>query len=264
MAWLALGALSAGTGLALTYSRMTSMVDRWDDSLANMPIIGKVTILMPTLNEAATIQEAIASLRNQNVMAAYPEYFELVVVDSESTDDTVELAAALADQVITAPAGKLTAVTYAIDRLNSDIIVAVDADSEYKSNFLNLLLKHFEDPAVVAVSGVEIVKTPGPFAFFVALLEQYLHRLQPRMMGRGMAYRRSAFYETGGFDLSIDQKNVWTMMTEEEFGFHNRLSRIGKVVREYRASVLTTDRRLTCIVSPDSPYCQQIRSKQRM
>lgn len=260
---LGLAALSAATGMFITYARMTSRINYWQDGLADMPSIGKVTILMPTLNEAETVEATIASLRNQNILAVYPEYFELVVVDSESEDGTADLAAALADRVITTGCGKLTAIDTALNQLDSDVIVGVDADSIYGVNFLNLMLKHFEDPEVVGVSGVELVDKPGVFFLFTMINEYYYYKIAPRMMGRGVAYRREAYFESGGFDLSVDQTNVITMMQEEEYGFYRHLSALGKVLRDYRASVLVTERRLNCATNPDSLYCQQIAAKER-
>jgi len=202
---------------------------------------------MPTLNEAASVENTLQSLRYQNILTVYPEHFELVVVDSESDDGTAEIASALADKVIMAPRGKLTAIDYALNQLDSDVIVAVDGDSYYGCNFLNLLARHFENPEVVGVSGVEIYNdSRWPFLAGM-LLEQYIFRVTPRMMGRGAAYKREAYFTTGGFDLDIDQKSITQMVAEEEVGFHRRLTSIGKVERDYRISVVTSARRLLAL-----------------
>jgi glycosyltransferase involved in cell wall biosynthesis len=265
--------LGTVAGLAVAHSRMTTSINRVEDSLADMSKIGKVTVLMPTLNEAAWIEKAVCSLRNQNIILAYPDNFEIVVVDSNSEDGTADLAEELADQVITTERGKLTAIDTALRQVDGDVIVAVDADSIYGANFVNLLLKHFENPEVVAVTGSELPQD-NPFNTLKSLyfegnmlsavdVSDVIPKTQ-KMQGRGCAYRRTAYFATGGFNLSIDQNNLAEMMNEEEYGFWQRLKQIGQCVREMRASVRTVSRR-DCGSCNDQQctYCRQIESGQR-
>lgn len=263
--FMALGTVNA---LFLLHQRMINSVGLWDDELADMDRVGTVTILMPTLNEADLVERALASLRDQNVLVAYPDRFEIVVVDSDSTDGTAEIAKRLADKVITAPLGKLTSIDTALQEIKSDIIIAVDGDSFYNVNFANLLLRHFEDPKVVGVSGVELYEGSLP-AIWSLVNENYFFSVKPRLMGRGSAYRRAAYFSTGGFNLDIDQKDLGQMVLEEEFGFWNRLSAIGKCLRETRASVITAPRRLGCsgcAYDEDAPhcvFCEQVHAGER-
>jgi glycosyltransferase involved in cell wall biosynthesis len=254
---------------------MTNSIDDADDALADMGRIGKVTVLIPTLNEAAHIEETISSLRNQNVALAYPDRFEIVVVDSYSEDGTVEIASRLADRVIMAFRGKLTAIDAALRQVDGDIVVATDGDSIYRVNFLNLLLRHFEDPDVVAVTGSELIDDNALNTFRSLSLEgnmlsaidlsDILPKTQ-KLQGRGSAYRRDAYFATGGFDLSIDQTNLAEMIIEEEIGFWGRLKKVGKCVREMRASVRTGSRRLTCATcatNEQCAYCEQVQTGER-
>ena len=45
-----------------------------------------VSVVIPTLNEAGTIQEAITTIQNN---LTYPH--EIIIVDSDSTDGTIEI-----------------------------------------------------------------------------------------------------------------------------------------------------------------------------
>jgi glycosyltransferase involved in cell wall biosynthesis len=51
----------------------------------------RVSVIVPTRNEAATIADTLARLRE-------PEVLEVLVVDGESEDATVDLARPLADR----------------------------------------------------------------------------------------------------------------------------------------------------------------------
>jgi glycosyltransferase involved in cell wall biosynthesis len=253
---------------------MTNSVNVTDASLADMSKIGKVTVLMPTLNEAAYVEKALCSLWNQNIIVAYPDNFEIVVVDSESTDGTVDVAEEMADRVITAPRGKLTAIDTALRQVDGDIVVAVDGDSYYGTNFVNLLLRHFEDPQVVGVSGsawidddlfhaLRTIYGEGSITSTVDISDFW--PASQRMLGSGCAYSRAAYFTTGGFDLSINQNDLKAMVNEEEIQFWQRLKKVGKCIREMRAALRTGSRRFTCdsCSGQQCDYCGQVASGQR-
>jgi len=241
---------------------MMEKVDQWNFPLTEPPT---TTILMPTYNEAPWIKATLESLEKQNVRVAYPERFELIVVDSASSDGTREIAANYADKVIITPRGKLTSITVGIREAKGDVIVAVDGDCRYYVNFLNLLLRHFEDSSVVAVSGSELITHPWNYTLYSVILEWILMSVNPRMMGRGSAYSKEGFYQVGGFNLSIDQFNLWKMVEEEEFHFQRKLRTVGRYVHDLQATVFTTPRRMVCVLGGkykqfcDSKECEAIR-----
>ena len=202
-------------GLILSYlllnrERMLTTVDRCDYPLSDMEKLGVVTIIVPTLNEAATIKQVLVDLENQNVRVAYPERFQVIVADS-SDDETKEIASQFDADIITVPLGKLTAIDTAIKYARGNIIVAADADSRYGCNFLNLLLEHFQDPSIVGVTGTGIY---GKYPF-LGVLRETAATIVPRMMGRGCAYRKEAYYTIGGFDLTIDQTSSRQMLLKK-------------------------------------------------
>jgi glycosyltransferase involved in cell wall biosynthesis len=79
-----------------------------------------VTATVITFNEAANIQAALASLSWAD---------ELIVVDSESTDDTVALARQFTDRVIVRPwPGYVAQKNFAAEQASHDWIFSLDAD----------------------------------------------------------------------------------------------------------------------------------------
>jgi hypothetical protein len=65
-----------------------------------------------------------------------------------------------------------------------------------------------------------------------------------RLAGSNSAFLREAYFESGGFDLSTDQTDIWAMVLEEELKFAARLDRVGKVVYDWQAPVFTSARRM--------------------
>jgi rSAM/selenodomain-associated transferase 2 len=84
----------------------------------------KLTIVMPVLDEAATIGAALADLapfRRRGV--------ELIVVDGGSSDDTAALCRPLADRVLAAPRGRATQMNAGAAVASGDVLVFLHADT---------------------------------------------------------------------------------------------------------------------------------------
>lgn len=218
----------------------------WKDSIKSKvmnvdtdirPPVHKVSIIVPTLNEEDFIERSLFSIQDQGIIRAYPHMFEIIVVDGGSTDNTIDKAKKYVSKITPTPKGKLTARNIATRVASGDIIVAVDADTEYPDGWLNTLLKPFYDETVVAVSGSTLDESiPLVFPLFSIIAGELGRLLNPiRLFGRNSAYLKSAFYLTGEFNEDIDQTDINSMLQEEEFGFGERMAAIGKVVQVINA-----------------------------
>lgn len=96
----------------------------------------KISLCIPTLNEANTIGKEIVIFKSE-LMTRYPLLDEIAVIDSGSTDETREIAASFGADVYLAEnilpeegdkKGKGENLWKAIYQLKGDIIVYVDAD----------------------------------------------------------------------------------------------------------------------------------------
>jgi len=109
----------------------------------------QVSIIIPTLNEEELIADCLQSLRNQSF-----KDFEIIVIDGGSTDRTVEIAKEYTDKVILAPDSKIgEARLIGVKEASGNIIVSTDADTVHPPFWLQNLVRHFNDPEVVAVGG---------------------------------------------------------------------------------------------------------------
>jgi len=240
---LALTLIGVGTSVTTigADSYMRSEVFNWNSPIKE-PL--KTTIIVPTLNEEAYILESLASLENQNVKLAYPGKFETLLVDSGSEDQTIALAERYPVKIVTAPKGKLTARHVGIMEAKGDIIVGVDADTHYPPNYLNLVLRHFHDVKVVGVTSPRLYGRDSNLIVNNAVIWSNLIEgvVDRRMPGSNSTFTKKAYIETGGFNLSINQFDAAEMVKEEEFLFPDRLRKIGKVVREWKAPAYTSGR----------------------
>ena len=111
----------------------------------------RLTAIVPAYNEAATVAETVASLREQTVAPA-----EIIVVDDCSTDATAEVARAAGATVIRPPANtgsKAGAQTFALDRVETEFVMAVDADTTLAPDAIEKLIAALDDPEVAAACG---------------------------------------------------------------------------------------------------------------
>lgn len=207
--------------------------------------IDTVSIIVPSLDEEPFIKKCLSSIRGQSIIQEYPKGFELILVDSGSIDNTVKIAEPYVDRIITTTKrGKLTARNIAIDQAKGNIIVSADADSYFGPFWLNAILKPFnnleyENLACVVGSTYDpyIPGIPTPVRNIAEFLDRNI--IHPkRVVGRNSAFWKHLFYQTGKFDETINQMDVDAMLQEEEYGFGERLSKLGKIVVKMNANCI--------------------------
>jgi len=270
----ALAAISGVTGTVAVatdklYKRMTSEVFKYDYPVTKPA--GSVQIVMPAYNEEYFIEQALDSLLNQNIIHKYPDYFGLIVVDNGSEDATAEIASLYAEVIKEPRRGKLYARDTGIKYSQADIIVAVDADCLYPPNWLNLVLRHFHNSQVVAVSCPHIPYDDSSLvtAFYI-WYSNIIPHARARLPGGGSAFRRQAYFDVGGFNLDIDQTDRVQVLIEEEVNFPRKLTQLGDIVYELKAPFFISTRGYYCSyttseprVVPEPKYCKEIRRGER-
>jgi cellulose synthase/poly-beta-1,6-N-acetylglucosamine synthase-like glycosyltransferase len=117
----------------------------------------KVAVLIPAYNEEKVIVRTIRS-----VMMSNYKNIRIIVIDDGSQDRTYKVAreAYPADvasgrlTVLTKPnGGKADALNYALERIDEEIYVGIDADGVIAHDAITNLVPHFANPKIGAVAG---------------------------------------------------------------------------------------------------------------
>lgn len=141
-----------------------------------------VTVIVPAYNEATVIERTIRSI----LASRYPS-LSVLVVDDGSTDDTVDIlrSAFLDDNRVAlirqSNRGKWYAENAAIDVIETDFFVVVDADTLLDPNALGHLMRPFADERVGAVAGTVEVGNP---VNFIALCQKLEYLISQSVMRR--------------------------------------------------------------------------------
>jgi cellulose synthase/poly-beta-1,6-N-acetylglucosamine synthase-like glycosyltransferase len=122
--------------------------------------LSSISILIPTHNEEKVINYKLDNISN----IIYPkEKMEILVVDSASTDNTINMVndfiknknSSIRVYQEKLREGKSKALNKALDQVNNEIIIVSDADCFWDKRILINSLHHFDDPSIGAITGIE-------------------------------------------------------------------------------------------------------------
>jgi glycosyltransferase involved in cell wall biosynthesis len=108
-----------------------------------------ISVIIPTLNEETCIDEILSSLKPQ-----LDKGDELIIVDSYSTDRTVEIAKSYGAKIyFIKRCGIGPAKTFGAKHAKNEIIAMLDADGVPFQDWVKRIKHHFENEKTNAVSG---------------------------------------------------------------------------------------------------------------
>ncbi len=175
-----------------------------------------VSVILPVYNAAATLEQAVQSVRDQG----HPS-LEIVIVDDGSTDDSPAVIERLAAPDVRCfrqeNAGPSAARNVAIRECQAPVIAMIDADDLWPEGKLALQLERLrEDPELMVVSGlIERVPLDG-------------NSLDPALYGDGLRtssvnlgaalFRREVFDSVGLLDESMrfSEDQDWFLRAREQ------------------------------------------------
>jgi rSAM/selenodomain-associated transferase 2 len=173
-----------------------------------------ISVVVPVLDEAATIAGGIRALRDG------PVDIEVVVVDGGSTDGTREIARELA-ALVEAPRGRARQMNAGAAAARGDTLLFLHADAQLDRTWA-------ADVEATVASGVvggtftQTIDAPGwPYRLIERAGNWRARRLRTFYGDAGVFVTRTAFDRIGGFpDVPIG----------EEFGFSRALRALGRTV----------------------------------
>ena len=188
----------------------------------------KYYIVIPTYNEEQFIGLTLQSLADQTVLPT-----KVIVVNDNSTDSTAEIVLAFAEKnpwislvtktssAIHLPGSKvIQAFQKGLESIDEDydLIVKVDADLIFPSNYFESIIQHFESDATIGMV--------GGFCYIEKNGEWILENLTDKDHIRGAlkAYRKATFKQIGGLRAQMGWDTVdellckfynWKVVTDE-------------------------------------------------
>ncbi len=132
-----------------------------------------VAVVIPARNEAANLRILLDRYRNLEIP------YELIIIDGHSTDDTCEVGREYGARIIEDPGkGKGAAIRYAIDNIDTDVLVFMDADNSHDPADIPKLVKPIQEGLADHVSGSRILggsdELFGDFGNFLRAMGNYV------------------------------------------------------------------------------------------
>jgi rSAM/selenodomain-associated transferase 2 len=207
------GCVMAGAELE---TALMLMVDIYPEdegfSLQPMPTL---SIIIPVLDEAATIAGALAALEPCRARHA-----EIIVVDGGSRDGTVEAVRRFADRVMTAPRGRGSQMNAGAAAAHGDVLLFLHADTRLPADADRLVVDTLEQSNRVWGRFDVTIAGRSPFLRVVAAMMNLRSRITGIATGdQAMFMTRAAFAQAGGFpDIPL----------MEDIVLSRRLKRLGR------------------------------------
>jgi cellulose synthase/poly-beta-1,6-N-acetylglucosamine synthase-like glycosyltransferase len=168
-------------------------------------LLPAVSILVPTLNSGATIDECLQAILELD----YPKkLLEVIVIDGGSTDATVELTKKHPVKLISTQLNPAAAYNLVLTDITNPVIGLIDSDAKVERSWLKKLVKHLDDPKVAGASGtVETWNSDKLVPRVIGYELNYRYRRLPgtveRVATMNLLLKTEVTLEVGGFDEAL-------------------------------------------------------------
>lgn len=200
-----------------------------------------ITIAIPTLNSGATLGMTLESLRSLGSMA------RVILVDSHSSDQTLEIAKLFSIEIRTCPPGNLyEAVNVGLSDTDTEWVTYLNSDDVMYANTLATRIEGLRSaPIDISYGAVDFIDGDGRFlrswkpARETALLPLYQAGYSA-MLQQGTLIRRELFEKLGGFSTKyryVADADFWFRALEAGARFHCDKSTTVAAFRLHRAQI---------------------------
>lgn len=196
----------------------------------------RFSVIIPAYNEEKYIGRCLESLKRQN----YKGFFEIIVSNNASTDDTRKVSESYGVKVVDeSHKGISYALRKGVSEAVGDILVFTDADTELPPDWIEKINKKFEEDMNLYAIG-------GPYLFYDAdvainfFVKQFVFRIYKTLAPTilpcvNMAVRKEVYDLVGGFNTEIN----WG----QDIDLSKRIRKHGKIEFDPQNYVITSFRR---------------------
>lgn len=186
----------------------------------------QISVVIPAYNEENYLSACLESLKHQTFRD-----FEVIVVDNNSTDQTVKIAKRYGVRVVKEPIQGMTpARERGFKEAQAEIIARTDADTIVPSDWLDNIYNVFHDyPNIVAMCGSHICSEVGKTKdILLRYYFQFNYNLSRILMGH---------FQLSGPNYAL-RKSIWQKMqihmddslVHEDIDISCHLAELGKIV----------------------------------
>ncbi|ARR54059.1 polysaccharide deacetylase [Rhizorhabdus wittichii DC-6] len=234
--WLFIVAISLGIARAVLLSGLALVQARREARTVFPPVDPDrfVTVLIPAYNEERVIERSV-----RRVLDSRDVRVEVIVIDDGSKDRTSAVVAeAFADEprvrlLTVENGGKARALNRGLELVQGEIVIALDADTQFEPATIARLARWFDDPALGAVAGnakvgnrINLVTRWQALEYITAqnLERRALARLNAMTVVPGAvgAWRLAAIRAVGGYppDTLAEDQDLTIAIQRAGWGVH--------------------------------------------
>ena len=167
----------------------------------------KLSVITPSFNSSKHIRGLIESI--EKFKRKY-DFFEYIVVDGQSTDDTLSILSSYKDIIdkiiIKKDKNMYQAINTGINESRAPLLSYINCDDRLNDNFFNSL-SIFEDNSISVVYGkckFIFEKKTKVYSYPKFNLHRFAHTKFSLVSQPGTIFRRDAFKKLNGFDDDLD------------------------------------------------------------
>ena len=236
--------------ILLTYLENRNLIKKENKKILSKPKhYPRVSIIVPCWNEEKTVSKTIHSLLNLN----YPKNkLDIIVVDDGSTDNTWQVLKKFENNkqikiFKKENGGKHTALNFALEKIDSELVGCLDADSYVEKDALKNIVLYFEEDKKI-MSVIPSVRIYKP--------KNIIQKIQKVEYGWGILIRKmfsylGALYVTPG-PFSIFKREIFNDIGGYRHAHNTEDMELAMRMQKHKMKIVNSHNSFIYTVGPDT------------